>query len=316
MALRITSVVAAWVSAISLLAITAFLVMRNSESFIESCTPSITVNISVPAVSGPPGATGATGSTGAPGSTGKPGPTGKPGITGQMGPPGPTGVPGATGAPGIAGPQGPQGSAGVDGVCTSMTGIPGPTGAPGATGPQGPTGPAGPALQLAYGAFHSESTQQLSARYTPVALFLTHTDISNGISSVSSTGNACDAVPYCSDIAMSAAKTFNIAFSAQLFKTGANTYVSSDIWLARKRDGVWEDLPWTATRIFVPNDTDYNVAAWNWMVTAEETDQYRIMWSSADANWATLRVYSGDLTGYTSSPSQIPGLIVTVNQVS
>ena len=227
-----------------------------------------------------------------------------------------SGATGATGAPGIAGTPGAPGVPGSDGVCTSVTGIPGPTGAPGATGPQGPSGPQGPAIQLAHGAFYSQVTQQLTARYTPVALFLTHTDISDGITATSSTGNDCDISPYCTDIRVNAAKTFNIAFSAQGFKTGANTYVSSDIWLARKRNGTWANLPWTATRIFIPNDTDYNVAAWNWMISAETTDEYRIMWASTDANWATLRVYSGDLVGYPTVPSEIPGLIVTVNQVS
>ena len=142
------------------------------------------------------------------------------------------------------------------------------------------------------------------------------TDESNGVSIANDSGTSCGSPPYCGNIVIANAGSYNIQFSAQLLKVAGNSYITTDIWLARKRAGesTFSSMPWTATRVYVPNDTDYSVAAWNFMVTAEDGDQYQLRWASADTSWANLRVVSGTASGYPagSEPPQIPGLILTV----
>jgi hypothetical protein len=149
---------------------------------------------------------------------------------------------------------------------------------------------------------------------------LSATEISDDVSLTDATNADCLVAPYCSAIRIDRTGIFDIQFSAQLFKTGGNIYISADIWLARQRAGesAYSDLPWTSTRVYVPNDTDYSVAAWNFMVSSIAGDMYQLKWSSSDALWANLRVSSGTPTGYPTGtvPPQIPGLILTVTSVS
>ena len=305
------------------------------------------VRLTVTPCSGPQGVSGATGSVGPPGPSGAPGPTGasgprgpagssgRQGPVGPAGPTGSTGTPGATGEPGAAGTPGPVGSTGangptgpqgVPGSCSTVTGPPGssgapgavgPSGAPGATGQQGPAGRDAPTFR---GAFHSTFTDTLGAQFTGQAMRLDATDEANGVSISNDAGTSCLLAPYCGNITIATAGSYNIQFSAQLSKSTTGNYnVSADIWLAHKRDGEasWSDLPWTATRVAVPTDTDVAVAAWNFIVPAAASEQFRLMWGSSDTNWARLSVVSGTPSGYPAGrePPQIPGLIVTVQSV-
>ena len=142
------------------------------------------------------------------------------------------------------------------------------------------------------------------------------TDESNGVSIRNDAGTSCESPPYCGTIVMANAGTYNLQFSAQLLKVSANTYITADIWVRRQRSGEssFTDIPFTSTRVYVPNDTDYSVAAWNFMLPSLAGDQYQLVWASADANWAALRIVSGTADGYPAGqePPQIPGLILTV----
>ena len=265
------------------------LVLLLAISIIRQPETNITVR-TCPASSGAPGATGLTGSSGPPGPTGQPGPTGKQGATGDTGKTGPTG---ATGPPGS------------DGLCTTVTGAPGIDGVD---------------AQTHHGSFYSTFTDQLIEQYIGQPMRLSNTDFSDAVVLTDISNTDCNIAPYCSALQFNATGKFNIQFSAQLFKTAGNTYITADIWLAKKikEATTFSDLPWTATRVFVPNDTDYSVAAWNFMVTASEGDQFQLKWSSADSLWENLRIISGSPLGYLdgTSPPQIPGLIVTVTSVS
>ena len=149
---------------------------------------------------------------------------------------------------------------------------------------------------------------------------LSNTDSANGVSLVDATNPTCSVTPYCASIRIQHSGTYNLQFSAQLQKVAGNSYITVDIWLAKKSAGTatFVDVPWTTTRVFVPNDTDYSVAAWNFFVQANEADEFALKWSSSDTLWANLRIASGTPDGYPvgSVPPQIPGLIVTVNAVS
>ncbi len=258
-----------------------------------------TTNINVPsctAISGPQGEDGEPGATGAPGVTGSSGAPGKTGPTGAPGKTGPTGAPGAPGQ---------TGAPGSNGLCTTVTG------APGVNGLNAPT---------QHGSFYSTFTDQLVERYVGQPMRLSQTEFSDNVVLVDATNSDCASSPYCSSIQFNATGRFDIQFSAQLFKVAGNTYITADIWLAKKsvNESVFSDLPWTATRVFVPNDTDYSVAAWNFLVQADIGDQFQLRWSSPDALWANLRVLSESPSGYTTgtTPPQIPGLILTVTGVS
>jgi hypothetical protein len=261
-------------------------------------------NITVRSCAGATGATGATGSSGAPGATGLTGATGPPGKVGPKGSTGATGLPGTPGVSGPAGATGGNGAPGADGLCTTVTG------APGINGVDAPR---------YYGSFFSTFTEQLTSQYVHSPMRLSETVTSNGISLSDVSNTSCTQAPYCSSIKVTQSAVYNIQFSSQLAKVSGNTYITADIWLAQKEASAttFTDLPWTATEVFVPNDTDYSVAAWNFMVTAAAGDEFQLRWSSAHAQWANLRIASGSPANYPSgsNPPQIPGLIVTVNSV-
>jgi hypothetical protein len=185
------------------------------------------------------------------------------------------------------------------------------TGAPGINGLNAPT---------QHGSFYSTFTDQLVERYAGQPMRLSLTDFSDNVVLTDSANIDCNSPPYCTSIQFNAAGRFDVQFSAQLFKVAGNTYITTDIWLAKKsvNESVFSDLPWTATRVFVPNDTDYSVAAWNFLVQADIGDQFQLRWSSSDALWANLRILSGAPSGYPDGtrPPEIPGLIVTVQSVS
>jgi hypothetical protein len=103
---------------------------------------------------------------------------------------------------------------------------------------------------------------------------------------------------------------YNIAFSAQLYRTaGGNADVLS-IWL--RKDGV--DVPDTNTDITLQSNGQKYVAAWNFFapVTCNSTcSSYQLMWSYDGANTNIWYQAPG------SNPSRpaIPSIILTVNQV-
>jgi len=282
-------------------------------SFLHDQTTNITVRSCIGAT-GPTGNTGAAGSpgaTGAPGSTGTPGSPGDSGLPGPTGPQGSVGPPGSMGATGSTGAPGSTGLPGADGMCTTVTGAPGVNGINGVNGIDAPS---------YHGAFYSAFTEQLTSRYVGQPMRLSNTDSTDGVVLVDDSNQVCLVAPYCSGIRIDHSGTYNLQFSAQLHKVAGNTYITTDIWLAKRPNGssTFTDMPWTATRMFVPNDTDYSVASWNFFISANAGDEYALMWSSSDSLWANLRIFSESPTGYPTdtTPPQIPGLILTVQSVS
>jgi len=127
---------------------------------------------------------------------------GEPGLNGLEGETGPQGE------QGIQGEQGPQGLQGEQG----LQGIPGPQGEPGSI------------TNLKFGSFF-DTTVQTGGSIKPFEL--NSTDVSNGVSIVDG-----------SHITMTTLGIYNIAFSAQLQKTGGS---SADIYIWLRHNGV--DVP-------------------------------------------------------------------------
>ena len=203
---------------------------------------------------------------------------GEPGLNGLEGEQGPQGETGPQGEQGIQGEQGPQGLQGEQG----LQGIPGPQGEPGSI------------TNLKFGSFF-DTTVQTGGSIKPFEL--NSTDVSNGVSIVDG-----------SHITMTTLGIYNIAFSAQLQKTGGS---SADIYIWLRHNGI--DVPDTATIIHMANNNTFNVAAWNFFVNCNTLPQdFQLMWYTESTN-VSIGAISDAITPV-GVPS-IPSIILTVNKV-
>ncbi len=176
-------------------------------------------------------------------------------------------------------------------------GEPGLDGLEGEQGPQGETGPQGEPgsiTNLKFGSFF-DTTVQTGGSIKPFEL--NSTDVSNGVSIVDG-----------SHITMTTLGIYNIAFSAQLQKTGGS---SADIYIWLRHNGV--DVPDTATIIHMANNNTFNVAAWNFFVDCNTLPQdFQLMWYTESTS-VSIGSISDSLTPV-GVPS-IPSIILTVNKV-
>jgi len=188
---------------------------------------------------------------------------------------------GEPGLNGLEGEQGPQGETG-------------PQGEQGIQGEQGPQGEPGSITNLKFGSFF-DTTTQTGGSIRPFEL--NSTDVSNGVSIVDG-----------SHITMTTLGIYNIAFSAQLQKTGGS---SADIYIWLRHNGV--DVPDTATVINMANNNTYHVAAWNFFVDCNTLPQdFQLMWYTASTNVSIGAI--SDAVTPVGVPS-IPSIILTVNKV-
>lgn len=193
---------------------------------------------------------------------------------------------------------GPQGAVGAQGP----RGYSGSDGSTGSTGAQGPTGPAGAAGFIPdYGYFIDVTSQTMTAVNTPTAMKFGTNVISNkGVTIVN--GN---------EIHFAKPGTYNLAFSAQIFKDASASAEDADIWLSKNG----QDVPNSNTQLTIPNDlarTGKAVAAWNFFVTTTTANEYcQLMWS------ATNTVVSIPYLAPQTLPDRpaVPSLILSVNQV-
>ena len=203
---------------------------------------------------------------------------GEPGLNGLEGEQGPQGETGPQGEQGIQGEQGPQGLQGEQG----LQGIPGPQGEPGSI------------TNLKFGSFF-DTTVQTGGSIRPFEL--NSTDVSNGVSIVDG-----------SHITMQELGIYNIAFSAQLQKTGGS---SADIYIWLRHNGV--DVPDTATIVHMANNNTFNVAAWNFFVNCNTLPQdFQLMWYTESTSVSIGAI--SDAVTPVGVPS-IPSIILTVNKV-
>ena len=110
-----------------------------------------------------------------------------------------------------------------------------------------------------------------------------------------------------SQITMTNAGKYNIAFSAQLHQTNGSGTIN--IWL--NKNGT--PMSNTNTKVAVTANNPYYVAAWNLFVDAAAGDYYELMWSS-DSNNTVIEYEAATGSGPTLHPA-IPSVILTVNQV-
>lgn len=152
-----------------------------------------------------------------------------------------------------------------------------------------------------HGAFHSELDQSLASN-TPGAMRFEHIDLSQGITV------ANDEFGHPTLIRIDNLGVYNIQFSAQLVNNGGGGSGSTvDIWL--KHQGV--NIPVTNTKVEVPSNAPYVVAAWNFFVTANTVPQdFQIFWQTAKTQ---IRIEHIAAAG--NIPA-VPSIILTVNQIA
>jgi hypothetical protein len=98
---------------------------------------------------------------------------------------------------------------------------------------------------------------------------------------------------------------YNIAFSAQLDKTGGGAD-SVFIWI--RVNG--QNVAHSASKVVINGSNDEVVAAWNWVLTLANKDYIELAWQSPDTNVVLLAVpASGNIP-------EIPSVILTVSWVS
>lgn len=146
-----------------------------------------------------------------------------------------------------------------------------------------------------FGSFYSTQDQASAGANTANKMTLNTTDVSNGVSIVSS-----------SRITIANAGIYNIQFSAQLDKTDSGDDVV-DIWLCKNGSNVAN----TNTQTTLTGNSGKHVAAWNFFVNAAASDYYEICWSSPDASVFLNYIASQS----TPTRPATPSVIVTVNKV-
>lgn len=218
------------------------------------------------------GADGTNGTNGTNGAAGANGTNGTNGVDGAVGPSGPAGVAGSPGAPG------------ADGICTIGTGG-------------------------YYASFWDQQTQTAAAATN--GMLLGYTGASNGVTAVLDDGvTPITSATRGSWIKFDHAGTYNIAFSAQLAKSGGSGATIS-IWLQRY-NGAIHNVEYTNTNVGLANNSTELVAAWNFFVDVAEGDRVRLAWHSTDSS--AIIEAKGPVTNGIDIPG-IPSVIVTVNQV-
>jgi hypothetical protein len=145
-----------------------------------------------------------------------------------------------------------------------------------------------------YGSFYDTTSQNGGSIR---AFTLNSTDFANGVS-----------IQNNSEITFTALGKFNLAFSAQLIKTGG---AATNIWIWLRHNGV--DVPDSATVLEMGNNNQYLVAAWNFFINVNTNPQhFELMWYTPSANVSIGAI--ADASTPVGVPA-VPSLIVTVNQV-
>ena len=145
-------------------------------------------------------------------------------------------------------------------------------------------------------AYHTASLTT-AAQNTPYSMSFSTTDFSSGIT----IGG-----PIRNQIQISNTGVYDIQFSAQVDKTSGTT-VNGYIWLAKNGT----NIPETNTQITLAGgQSDAQVAAWNFYVSASAGDYYELRYGADQTNF---RIH------YNASPTvgpDIPSVILTVGRIA
>lgn len=103
---------------------------------------------------------------------------------------------------------------------------------------------------------------------------------------------------------------YNLAFSAQMVKTGGNSATHAHIWLSQ--NGL--DVPYSASQVGFPSNSVYVVAAWNFFFETTTDNEYVELKWEINSN-VDSQLYIKQQNAIGNIPG-IPSLIVTINKVN
>lgn len=153
-----------------------------------------------------------------------------------------------------------------------------------------------------YGSFYSTQDQSDGVN-TPNPLTVNNTAEADGIS-IANDGSGRP-----SRITFVYGGTYNIQFSAQFHHTsGGGAGNTVNIWF--RLNGI--DVPNSDTRLTVPSNAPYVVAAWNFVQTVSATNYLEIMWATDNASIVVEYEPAG--TTPFAHPA-IPSVIITAQQI-
>lgn len=156
----------------------------------------------------------------------------------------------------------------------------------------------GSAVPLYYGSFYDTTTQQALLPDTAYPMKLGITDVASGVTVASDGTNL-------TRITAAHTGVYNLQFSAQVWKTQGGSAETMSIWL----DKMGSPIADTATKLTFANNTEYTVAAWNWVVSLTGGQYVQIMWAVTSVKIEMPYVAaSGVVPG-------VPSVIATMNRV-
>jgi hypothetical protein len=150
-----------------------------------------------------------------------------------------------------------------------------------------------------YGSFYS-SVDQAVAVNTPIAMAAETTADADGVTM------ELNASSKKTEITFAHTGTYNIQFSAQLYSAGGGgSGETVDIWFALNGASIAD----SATKIIVPSNAPFVVAAWNFIVSLAAGDYVEIYWITNNANIRIEHVNAA------SPVPAIPSVIITAQQI-
>lgn len=151
---------------------------------------------------------------------------------------------------------------------------------------------------LAYGSFYSSLDQ--TDGVTPHLMFCENTADADGVSM--QLGDEATK----SQITFASAGTYDIQFSAQFHNTGGGgSGQTVDIWFALNGNSIAD----SATKLVVPSNAPYVVAAWNFILSVAAGDYAEIYWLTDNINIKLEHVAAAPPV------PAIPSVIITAQQI-
>ena len=149
-----------------------------------------------------------------------------------------------------------------------------------------------------YGSFYSSLDQTDGT--TPYAMFAESTADADGVSM------GLNALGKKSRMTFANAGTYNIQFSAQLHNTGGGGSGNTvNIWFRLNENNIDN----SDTKVTVPSNAPYVVAAWNFIQSVAAGDYVEIMWFTDNANIIL------EHENATATHPAIPSVIITAQQI-
>jgi hypothetical protein len=156
-------------------------------------------------------------------------------------------------------------------------------------------GTANPYVDLNYGGWYDTATQTITTQSVGQPVLIRQTDVERGFTVASN-----------SRITAARTGVYNLAFSFQLHNTGGGGAGSTvEIWLTKNGSPIAD----SNTRVNVPTNGPYVVAAWNFFKQMDAGDYIEVYWAT-DNHHIQLQYNTGAMGGPT-----IPSAIITVNQI-